>query len=70
MRLAYDLGLHLDMTPYMEKGIISTEECKIRRTIFWVVYLNEQYVCLCSFLIVNFCLLLKVLGLLPGPLCS
>lgn len=46
MRLAFDLGLHLDMTPYVEKGIISTEECKLRRTIFWAAYLNEQYVCL------------------------
>lgn len=45
MRLAFDLGLHLDMTPYVESGIISAEECKLRRTIFWAAYLNEQYVC-------------------------
>lgn len=44
MRLAFDLGLQLDMTPYVERGVISTEECKIRRTIFWAAYLNEQYV--------------------------
>ena len=46
MRLVFDLGLHLDMTPYVEKGIISTEECKLRCTIFWAAYLSEQYVCL------------------------
>ena len=44
MRLAFDLGLHLDMIPYVEKGIISAEECEIRRTVFWGAYLNEQYV--------------------------
>jgi hypothetical protein len=43
MRLAFDLGLHLDMTPYLESGIISAEECKLRRTIFWAAYLNEQF---------------------------
>ncbi|KAJ5110128.1 hypothetical protein N7532_002773 [Penicillium argentinense] len=43
MRLAFDLGLHLDMTPYVEKGIISIEECRMRRTIFWAAYLNEQF---------------------------
>lgn len=42
MRLAYDLGLHLDMTPYVEKGIITNEECNMRRMIFWGSSLNEQ----------------------------
>ncbi|KAF4222131.1 hypothetical protein CNMCM5878_006726 [Aspergillus fumigatiaffinis] len=31
------------MTPYLESGIISAEECKLRRTIFWAAYLNEQF---------------------------
>ncbi|KAJ6071138.1 hypothetical protein N7499_009152 [Penicillium canescens] len=43
MRLAFDLGLHLDMTPYVEKGIISVEECNTRRTIFWAAYINELF---------------------------
>ncbi|KAE8420968.1 fungal-specific transcription factor domain-containing protein [Aspergillus pseudocaelatus] len=43
MRLAFDLGLHLDMTPYVEKGIISPEEADLRRMIFWGVYLSEQF---------------------------
>ncbi|KAJ6071131.1 hypothetical protein N7499_009145 [Penicillium canescens] len=43
MRLAFDLGLHLDMIPYVEKGIISAEECETRRTVFWGAYLNEQF---------------------------
>ncbi|KAJ6183931.1 hypothetical protein N7519_005232 [Penicillium mononematosum] len=44
MRLAFDQGLHLDVTPYVEKGIITAEECKIRRTVFWGSSLNDQYV--------------------------
>jgi hypothetical protein len=43
MRLAFDQGLHLDVTPYVEKGIITAEECKIRRTVFWGTSLNDQY---------------------------
>lgn len=42
MRLAFDLGLHVDMTPYVEKGIISADECRARRMVYWGVYLNEQ----------------------------
>jgi hypothetical protein len=33
----------LDVTPYAEKGIITAEECKIRRTVFWGSSLNDQY---------------------------
>ncbi|CAP91269.1 Pc13g02000 [Penicillium rubens Wisconsin 54-1255] len=43
MRLAFDQGLHLDVTPYVEKGIITAEECKIRRTVFWSSSLNDQF---------------------------
>ncbi|KAG2009307.1 hypothetical protein GB937_007907 [Aspergillus fischeri] len=35
MRLAFGLGHHLDMAPYLESGIISADKCKLRRTIFW-----------------------------------
>ena len=42
MRLAFDLGLHVDMTPYVEKGIVTADECRMRRMIYWGVYLNEQ----------------------------
>ncbi|OGM49506.1 hypothetical protein ABOM_001741, partial [Aspergillus bombycis] len=43
MRLAFDLGVHLDMTPYVEKEIISPEEADLRRMVFWGVYLSEQF---------------------------
>lgn len=43
MRLAFDQGLHLDVTPYVEKGIITAEEYNIRRTVFWGSSLNDQY---------------------------
>ncbi|PYH40820.1 uncharacterized protein BP01DRAFT_408894 [Aspergillus saccharolyticus JOP 1030-1] len=43
MRLAFDLGLHLDMTPYVDKGIISSENAEVRRVTFWGVYMNEQF---------------------------
>ncbi|KAE8380468.1 fungal-specific transcription factor [Aspergillus bertholletiae] len=43
MRLAFDLGLHLDMTTYVEKGVISSEEADLRRMVFWQIYLSEQF---------------------------
>ncbi|XHG01737.1 hypothetical protein AWENTII_005107 [Aspergillus wentii] len=42
MRLSLDLGLHLEMGPYIEKGTISHQDAEVRRMIFWGVYLNEQ----------------------------
>lgn len=42
MRLTFDLGLQLDMTPYVQKGVISPEEADLRRMIFWGAYLSEQ----------------------------
>jgi hypothetical protein len=70
MRLAFDLGLHLDMIPYVEKGIISTEECNTRRTIFWAAYINEQYAFQSSLEVVHFYLPIQVLGLLFRSFCS
>ncbi|RJE25122.1 fungal specific transcription factor [Aspergillus sclerotialis] len=43
MRLAFDLGLHLEMGPYVEKGIVPYRDAEVRRMIFWGVYLNEQF---------------------------
>ncbi|KAL4914378.1 fungal-specific transcription factor domain-containing protein [Aspergillus aurantiobrunneus] len=43
MRLAFDLGLHLDMTPYVEKGTIPCMNYEVRRTTFWAVYMSEQF---------------------------
>ena len=42
MRLAFDLGLHLDMTPYVERGTIPYMNYDVRRTTFWAVYMSEQ----------------------------
>ncbi|RDH29020.1 fungal-specific transcription factor domain-domain-containing protein [Aspergillus welwitschiae] len=43
MRLTLDLGLHLEMGPYVEKGIIPHQDAEVRRMVFWGVYLNEQF---------------------------
>lgn len=42
MRLAFDLGLHLDTTPYVEKGDISAHEADVRRITFWGSYTADQ----------------------------
>jgi hypothetical protein len=42
MRLAFDLGLHLDMTPYVEKGDLSAFEADVRRVAFWGSYAADQ----------------------------
>ncbi|KAE9573443.1 hypothetical protein CGMCC3_g10266 [Colletotrichum fructicola] len=38
MRLAFDLALHVDMTPYVRTGSISQEEADLRKTVFWGAY--------------------------------
>jgi hypothetical protein len=42
MRLAFDLGLHLDMTPYVEKGKMTPLEAEVRRIAFWGSYVADQ----------------------------
>lgn len=42
MRLAFDLGLHLDTTSYVEKGDISVFEADVRRVAFWGSYTADQ----------------------------
>ncbi|KAL2826108.1 fungal-specific transcription factor [Aspergillus cavernicola] len=43
MRLAFDLGLHLDMTPYVEKGDMSAFEADVRRITFWGSYTADHF---------------------------
>ncbi|RAL15830.1 transcription factor domain-containing protein [Aspergillus homomorphus CBS 101889] len=43
MRLAFDLGLHLDMTPYVEKGDISVHEADVRKIAFWGSYTADHF---------------------------
>ena len=42
MRLAFDLGLHLDTISYVEKGDISVFEADVRRVAFWGSYTADQ----------------------------
>jgi hypothetical protein len=42
IRLAFDLGLHVDMTPYVAKGILTPAEADLRRDVFWAAYINDQ----------------------------
>ena len=42
MRLALDLGLHLDMTPYVQRGDLSAFEADVRRVAFWGSYATDQ----------------------------
>ncbi|KAE8145120.1 fungal-specific transcription factor domain-containing protein [Aspergillus avenaceus] len=42
-RLAFDLGLHIDMTPYVEKGDIGAFEADVRRIAFWGSYTADHF---------------------------
>lgn len=42
MRLAFDLGLHLDMTTYVNRGDITQAEADVRRAAFWGSYVADQ----------------------------
>ncbi|KAF2716567.1 hypothetical protein K431DRAFT_289305 [Polychaeton citri CBS 116435] len=39
MRLCFDLGLHLDAQPYVERGILSVAEAATRQKTFWSSYI-------------------------------
>lgn len=42
MRLAFDLALHVDMTPYVSKGSMTQAEANLRRDVFWGAYTVDQ----------------------------
>ena len=42
MRLAFDLGLHVDGTPYVGNGDMSLFEANVRRATFWGSYVADQ----------------------------
>ncbi|KAI8230567.1 hypothetical protein K4K55_006548 [Colletotrichum sp. SAR 10_96] len=42
IRLAFDLALHKDMTPYVTKGILTPAEADLRRAVFWGTYVVDQ----------------------------
>ena len=43
MRLATDLGLHIDAAPYAERGVMDFEEVRLRSYTFWGTYIHERY---------------------------
>lgn len=45
MRLATDLGLHMDAAPFAERGLIDLEEARLRSSTFWGTYAHERLAC-------------------------
>lgn len=43
MRLATDLGLHIDAAPFAERGLMDLEEVRLRSATFWGTYTHERY---------------------------
>ncbi|EPS33960.1 hypothetical protein POX_a01052 [Penicillium oxalicum] len=43
MRLTFDLGLHLDMTSYVNQGDMSSHEADVRRAAFWGSYIADHF---------------------------
>lgn len=35
MRLSFDLGLHIDCTPYVKAGVLTPTDARARNTTFW-----------------------------------
>lgn len=42
MRLATDLGLHINAAPFAERGIMDLEEVRLRSSTFWGTYTHER----------------------------
>lgn len=42
MRLATDLGLHIDATPFAERGLMDVDELRLRSSTFWGTYIHER----------------------------
>lgn len=42
MRLAFALGLHVDVTSHVEDGSMSQDEADLRRDVFWGAYIIDQ----------------------------
>jgi Fungal specific transcription factor domain len=43
MRLAVDLGLHLDVGRYILAGLLNQKEAHLRQTAFWGTYIVDRY---------------------------
>ena len=44
MRLSFDLGLHVESTPYVEQGLLTVKEAEARRSTFWSCLVVNRYV--------------------------
>ena len=44
VRLAFDLGLHIDMGKWVSKGKMTKAEENARRNTFWACWTNDQLV--------------------------
>jgi hypothetical protein len=42
MRLAFDLGLHMDMAQHVAGGTLSQAEADLRAEVFWGTYTIDQ----------------------------
>lgn len=42
MRLAIDLGIHIDATPFAEKGFMNIDEVRLRAHVFWGIYVHDR----------------------------
>lgn len=45
VRLAVDLGLHLDPQPYVNAGMIEEEEAAVRKVVWGGVFVHDRYRC-------------------------
>lgn len=44
LRLAFDLALHVDMSPHVARKSLTQQEADLRQDVFWGVYVIDQYV--------------------------
>ncbi|KAK3942515.1 fungal-specific transcription factor domain-containing protein [Diplogelasinospora grovesii] len=42
MRLSFNLALHHDLRPYIAKGVVTTAEADLRRTVFWAAFVVDH----------------------------
>ena len=49
VRLAVDLGLHLDPQPYVSAGMIGEEEAMVRKVVWAGVFVHDRYNLNCSY---------------------
>ncbi|KAJ4250906.1 hypothetical protein NW762_011556 [Fusarium torreyae] len=48
LRLAFDLGLHVDMASHVSQGLLGHVEAGLRREVFWGTYLIDKWEPLCN----------------------